>query len=37
MLYMMTEHPHKLNSYDYRIKQDGKEDIRTKKYVFELL
>jgi hypothetical protein len=27
----------KLNSYDYRIKQDGKEDSRTKKYIFELL
>jgi len=26
-----------INSYDYRIKQDDKEDIRTKKYIFELL
>ena len=28
---------YKLNNYDYRIKQDSKEDIRTKKYIFELL
>ena len=33
----LTKSKYKLNSYDYRIKQDGKEDIRTKKYVFELL
>ena len=33
----LTKRKYKLNSYDYRIKQDGKEDIRTKKYVFELL
>lgn len=32
-----TKSKYKLNSYDYRIKQDGKEDIRTKKYIFELL
>ena len=32
-----TKSKYKLNSYDYRIKQYGKEDIRTKKYVFELL
>ena len=24
---------YKFNSYDYRIKQDGKKDIRTKKYI----
>jgi len=29
----LTKSKYKLNSYDYRIKQD----IRTKKYVFELL
>jgi len=33
----LTKNKYKLNSYDYRIKQDGKEDIRTKKYIFELL
>lgn len=33
----LTKSKYKLNSYDYRIKQEGKEDIRTKKYVFELL
>ena len=33
----LTKSKYKLNSYDYRIKQDGKEDIRTKKYIFELL
>ena len=33
----LTKRKYKLNSYDYRIKQGGKEDIRTKKYVFELL
>ena len=33
----LTKRKYKLNSYDYRIKQDGKEDIRTKKYIFELL
>jgi hypothetical protein len=32
----LTKSKYKLNSYDYRIKQDGKEDIRTKKYFFEL-
>ncbi len=33
----LTKHKYKLYSYDYRIKQDGKDDIRTKKYVFELI
>ena len=33
----LTKSKYKLNSYDYRIKQEGKEDIRTKKYIFELL
>jgi len=33
----LTKNKYKLNSYDYRIKQDGKEDIRTKKYIFELI
>ena len=33
----LTKSKYKLNSYDYRIKQDGKDDIRTKKYIFELL
>ena len=33
----LTKSKYKLISYDYRIKQDDKEDIRTKKYVFELL
>ena len=33
----LTKSKYKLNSYDYRIKQDSKEDIRTKKYIFELL
>ena len=39
----LTKSKYKLNSYDYRIKQDDKddkddkEDIRTKKYIFELL
>ena len=32
----LTKRKYKLNSYDYRIKQDGKEDIRTKKYIFKL-
>ena len=32
----LTKSKYKLNSYDYRIKQDVKEDIRTKKYIFEL-
>jgi hypothetical protein len=32
----ITKSKYKINSYDYRIKQDGKEDIRTKKYIFEL-
>ena len=30
----LTKRKYKLNSYDYRIKQDGKEDIRTKKICF---
>jgi len=33
----LTKSKYILNSYDYRIKQDGEDDIRTKKYVFELL
>jgi len=33
----LTKSKYQMNSYDYRIKQDGKDDIRTKKYVFELL
>ena len=33
----LTKSKYKLNSYDYRIKEDNKEDIRTKKYFFELL
>jgi len=33
----ITKSKYKINSYDYRIKQDDKEDIRTKKYIFELL
>jgi hypothetical protein len=33
----LTKSIYKLNSHDYRIKQDGKDDIRTKKYIFELL
>ena len=33
----LTKSKYKLNSYDYRIKQDGKEDIRIKKYIFELI
>jgi hypothetical protein len=33
----LTKSKYKLNSYDYRIKQDGKDDIRTKKYIFESL
>ena len=32
----LTKSKYKLNSYDYRIKQDGIDDIRTKKYIFEL-
>ena len=32
----LTKSKYKLNSYDYRIKQDAKDDIRTKKYIFEL-
>jgi len=32
----ITKSKYKINSYDYRIKQDDKEDIRTKKYIFEL-
>ena len=32
----LTKSKYKLNSYDYRIKQDNK-DIRTKKYIFKLL
>ena len=30
----LTKSKYKLNSYDYRIKQDDKQDIRTKKYIF---
>ena len=30
----LTKSKYKLNSYDYRIKQDDKKDIRTKKYLF---
>jgi len=33
----LTKSKYKLNSYDYRIKQDDKIDIRTKKYVFKLI
>ena len=33
----LTKSKYKLNSYDYRIKQDSKDDIRTKKYIFKLL
>jgi len=33
----LTKSKYKLNSYDYRIKQDSKDFIRTKKYIFELL
>ena len=33
----LTKSKYKLNSYDYRIKQDSKDYIRTKKYIFELL
>lgn len=32
----ITKSKYKMNSYDYRIKQNGKEEIRTKKYIFEL-
>jgi len=32
----ITKSKYKINSYDYRIKQDDREDIRTKKYIFEL-
>ena len=32
----LTKRKYKLNSYDYRIKQYNKENIRTKKYFFEL-
>jgi hypothetical protein len=32
----ITKSKYKINSYDYRIKQENKEDIRTKKYIFEL-
>ena len=32
----ITKRTYKLHSCDYRIKQNGKNDIRTKKYVFEL-
>jgi hypothetical protein len=32
----ITKSKYKINSYDYRIKQEDKEDIRTKKYIFEL-
>ena len=33
----LTKSKYKINSSDYRIKQNCKEDIRTKKYIFELL
>lgn len=33
----LTKRKYKLNSYNYKIKQDDKEDIRIKKYIFELL
>ena len=33
----LTKSKYNMKSYDYRIKQKNKEDIRTKKYVFELL
>ena len=33
----LTKSKYKLNSHDYRIKKDDNEDIRTKKYIFELL
>jgi len=32
----ITKSKYKINSYDYRIKQENKEDIRTKKYIFKL-
>lgn len=32
----ITKSKYKLHSYDYRIKREGKNDIRTKKYIFEL-
>ena len=32
----ITKSKYKINSYDYRIKQENKEDIRTIKYIFEL-
>ncbi len=32
----ITKNKYELHSSDYRIKQNGKDDIRTKKYVFEL-
>ena len=32
----LTKNKYKLNSYDFRIKQHGNEDIRTKKYIFEI-
>lgn len=33
----LTKHKYKLYSFDYRIKQNNKNDIRTKKYFFKLL
>jgi len=33
----ITKSKYKINSYDYRIKQEDKEDIRTKKYIFTQL
>ena len=33
----LTKSKYNMKSYDYRIKQNNKEDIRTKKYIFELL
>jgi len=32
----LTKSKYKLNSYDYRIKQNENKDIRTKKYIFKL-
>ena len=33
----ITKSKYKINTYDYRIKQENKEDIRTKKYIFEYI
>lgn len=32
----LTKSKYTMSSYDYRIKQEGKKDIRTKRYVFDL-